>query len=151
MRVDDPKTERLEPPDECDRCSAADCVLQRYESYGPGYQVAWLCHYCDSMIGTSQGENIALAQGLHVLENRLRRMVGDRGWQPIESLDPDELLPGELIEIKGDGFELLCVWEDVDYDERSMRTLYDFASGVPGISLDDRPEITHYRATGPDQ
>jgi hypothetical protein len=69
MRVNH-KNDRQDAPDECDNCGS-EVRLIRYESYGPGFQVSWLCHYCDRVTGTMTGENRALCQGLNALEGYL--------------------------------------------------------------------------------
>ena len=49
MRVNNPKTERLEQPEACDQCDWETSNLERIVSHGPGHQVAWLCPYCTSI------------------------------------------------------------------------------------------------------
>ena len=44
MRVES-KDDRPEQPEECDNCGS-DVELKRYEYYGPGHNVDWLCSYC---------------------------------------------------------------------------------------------------------
>ena len=35
-----------ETPEECESCGSNEATLERFESYGPGPQVSWLCPYC---------------------------------------------------------------------------------------------------------
>ena len=46
MRVDN-ENDRMKMPEECDRCGYPTDKLVRHSHYGPGYQVDWLCRYCE--------------------------------------------------------------------------------------------------------
>ena len=67
MKVDK-KDDRQEQPDECDNCGTARGNLRRYESYGPGFQVAWLCPYCEVILPGNLTKT--LANMFNVLEAR---------------------------------------------------------------------------------
>lgn len=71
MRVDSPD-ERQEMPEECDECGSFDITLERFGSYGPGYQVDWLCPYCANSISKKEEISRILASMFNVLEKRIK-------------------------------------------------------------------------------
>ena len=70
MKVDSPDC-RQDKPVECDNCANETLDLCRYESYGPGYQVDWLCDYCRNVFDKSSTHVKQMIQIAQVLERRL--------------------------------------------------------------------------------
>lgn len=71
MRVDNPKTDRLEMPEECD-CCGYPAQLTRYYHYGPWHQVEWLCPYCANSHDKDETISKSIASMLNELEKRIK-------------------------------------------------------------------------------
>lgn len=61
--------DRPEMPEECDECGMS-VELDKYESYGPGYQVDWLCKYCANSHDKKTTQSMAAM--FNVLEQALK-------------------------------------------------------------------------------
>jgi len=74
MRVEN-ENDRMEEPEECDWCRTTAGGLTRHAHYGPGYQVDWLCKYCENGYGHSGNTTIAsMAAMFNVLEKRIKKL-----------------------------------------------------------------------------
>lgn len=76
MRVNSPN-DRKEMPEECDICQAP-VELKRYLHYGPGYQVDWLCKYCEVSVKTAERKNVAAM--FNVLEQALSKNIAQKKY-----------------------------------------------------------------------
>ena len=72
MRVEDPMTDNIEQPEECECCGSDVKELERFVSFGPGHQVEWLCCYCSRSLAKHDLLSRSFAQMLHHLEDRIR-------------------------------------------------------------------------------
>lgn len=63
------KDERLEMPDECDRCGES-VMLTRYERHAPCDEVKWLCCYCERSFDDKHLISRGIAAMLHEFERR---------------------------------------------------------------------------------
>ena len=59
-------------PEECDNCGR-EAPLVRFEHYGPGHNVDWLCPYCLCDFSHGKSDVVkSIAAMLNVFENRIR-------------------------------------------------------------------------------
>ena len=64
-------TDRITKPEECDSCGS-EAELTRYEHFGPGIQIDWLCPYCAVCFTDNTKITKSVASMLNLLEKRLK-------------------------------------------------------------------------------
>ena len=75
MQVEN-ENDRQEMPDECDVCGSS-VPLERFQSFGPGHHVDWLCSYCANDFTHGQNSVVkSIAAMLNKLEERLKSNAG---------------------------------------------------------------------------
>ena len=74
MKVEN-QDDRKEMPEECDSCGSK-VNLKRFEHYGPGYNVDWLCHYCTCDFSRGKNDVVkSVAAMLNVFEERIKSNI----------------------------------------------------------------------------